>query len=33
MNILYNLAGKEQELPEDDALVLKHVGAINKETV
>jgi hypothetical protein len=26
-----NLAGNEQELPEDDALVLKHVGVINKE--
>jgi hypothetical protein len=28
---LCNLAGIEQELPEDDALALKHVGAINKE--
>jgi hypothetical protein len=31
--ILCNLAGNEQELPEDDALALKHAGAINKETV
>jgi hypothetical protein len=28
---LFNLAGNEQELPEDDAKTLKHVGAINKE--
>ena len=28
---LYNLAGTEWELPEDDVLALKHVGAINKE--
>jgi hypothetical protein len=28
---LCNVAGTEQELPEDGVLVLKHVGAINKE--
>jgi hypothetical protein len=31
INTLCNLAGNEQELPEDDLLVLKHVGAINTE--
>jgi hypothetical protein len=31
--LLCNLAGNEQELPEDDTLALKHVGAINKETI
>jgi hypothetical protein len=28
---LYNFTGTKWELPEDDALALKHVGAVNKE--
>jgi hypothetical protein len=31
--LLSYIKGNKQELPEDDALALKHVGATNKETV